>query len=69
MDYILVYQQLASATKDGAIALAKTDGADHASVAHGVDPEAAPLAAYRAGLWVTAAVLALAWLHFDVRRR
>ena len=40
-----------------------------ASVALGAGPEAAPLAAYRAGLWVTAAVLALAWLHFDVRRR
>jgi MFS family permease len=35
----------------------------------GADPADPPLAAYRAALWTTAAVLALAWLHFVVRRR
>ncbi|MFO8150113.1 MAG: MFS transporter [Trueperaceae bacterium] len=40
-----------------------------ASTAFGADPADPPLAAYRAALWTTAAVLALAWLHFVVRRR
>jgi MFS family permease len=40
-----------------------------ASTALGADPADPPLAAYRAALWTTAAVLALAWLHFVVRRR
>jgi MFS family permease len=40
-----------------------------ASTAVGADPADPPLAAYRAALWTTAAVLALAWLHFVVRRR
>jgi len=40
-----------------------------ASVALGADPAAPPLAAYRAALWTTAAVVALAWAHFVVRRR
>jgi MFS family permease len=40
-----------------------------ASAALGADPADPPLAAYRAALWTTAAVLALAWLHFVVRRR
>jgi MFS family permease len=35
----------------------------------GADPGAQPLVAYRAALAVTAGVLALAWLHFAVRRR
>ena len=35
----------------------------------GGDAESAPLVAYRAALWVTAGALALAWLHFAVRRR
>lgn len=33
------------------------------------DPAAPPLAAYRAGWWVTAALLAAAWLHFAWRPR
>ena len=40
-----------------------------ASAAMGADPADPPLAAYRTALWTTAAVLALAWLHFVVRRR
>jgi MFS family permease len=40
-----------------------------ASTALGADPADPPLAAYRAALWTAAAVLALAWLHFGVRRR
>lgn len=40
-----------------------------ASAALGADPADPPLAAYRAALWTTAAVLALAWLHFVIRRR
>jgi MFS family permease len=40
-----------------------------ATTALGADPADPPLAAYRAALWTTAAVLALAWLHFVVRRR
>ncbi|MFU8889097.1 MAG: MFS transporter, partial [Trueperaceae bacterium] len=38
-----------------------------ASAAMGADPADPPLAAYRVALWTTAAVLALAWLHFVVR--
>ena len=40
-----------------------------ASAALGADPADPPLAAYRAALWTTAAVLALAWMHFVIRRR
>ncbi|MFN2323221.1 MAG: MFS transporter [Trueperaceae bacterium] len=40
-----------------------------ASTALGADPADPPLAAYRIALWTTVAVLALAWLHFVVRRR
>jgi len=40
-----------------------------AGTAPGADPADPPLAAYRAALWTTAALLALAWLHFVVRRR
>jgi len=40
-----------------------------AGASAGADPADPPLAAYRAALWTTAAVLALAWLHFVVRRR
>ncbi len=39
------------------------------SAALGADPADPPLAAYRTALWTTAALLALAWLHFAVRRR
>jgi MFS family permease len=40
-----------------------------ATAALGADAAAPPLDAYRAALWTTAAALALAWLHFVVRRR
>jgi sugar phosphate permease len=40
-----------------------------ATVLVGADGAAPPLEAYRAALWTTAAALALAWLHFAVRRR
>jgi MFS family permease len=40
-----------------------------ASTALGADPADPPLAAYRIALWTTAAVLALAWLHFVAGRR
>jgi len=40
-----------------------------AAAARGVDPGEPPLAAYRVALWTTAAVLALAWLHFVAGRR
>jgi MFS family permease len=39
------------------------------TAALGGDADAPPLVAYRAALWVTAGALALAWLHFAVRRR
>ena len=39
------------------------------SAALGADPAEPPLTAYRTALWTTAALLALAWLHFAIRRR